>query len=783
MPSQQQRSEDDTGAARRGPPPLACEMFQGINTATTRSGVPDQMMFWCDGFIPLAPRNLRAIPGIGSAIYTNPGVSCFYFYNIGSTPYMVVFNADGSVVQVNTVTKATKVILSAGSIVNPSVPNVGIAQYGSQYLIIVANQPNGYWVWNGNALFGPGTLAPTITITNPGSGYVSAPSVQFSGGSGSGAAASATVAGGAVTNATVTNPGSGYKVGDVVTVSFVGGQQTGSGASLTAVLSAIPGGSGALVTANFVVVSAFPTITTWQVTSVTINLGGSGYSSLVTGTWNNPPSRGNPSDNQWVGAAGQPAITVNETGGAVTAVTTANQGASSPGLNISCWNTLTGSPQFPTITISDPGAAQFQVTSVTGTPTGTNYSPSTKIVASGGGSPVTQATITPIITGGVITGVNIINGGVYGSNTPPTLTANDTKTTATATVSLMPFGVQGTCVETYAGHVWVANGATVTFTAPGSVSDFATSDGGGQFVSTDSFLRVGYTRLIQTNGFLFLIGDSSMNYISGVQTNTPMGGNPTTTFTNNNSDPETGTPYPASVTTIGQDIFIANQNGIYVSTGGTFEKKSEALDGIYNSAPGIFAGVQLAAAKQLIFGKLIWMVLVPIIDPVTKTQRNKLFMFNQRYWWSSEQDVTLSFIQSQEINSVFQAYGTDGTNIYPLFNKPSTAFTKRFQTRLWDTPSGYDHVKSSVNVFAMAQFVGNTNSYNIYIDNEKGITQRAGPYAHNGVGNSDQEVTSIMPPTAVGQNGVLTGMTVETTADDLVIVSVMMQPEIVGYRA
>jgi hypothetical protein len=325
----------------------------------------------------------------------------------------------------------------------------------------------------------------------------------------------------------------------------------------------------------------------------------------------------------------------------------------------------------------------------------------------------------------------------------------------------------------------------VQFSAPGSVDDFATSDGGGQFTSSDSFLRVGYTRLIQTNGFLFLIGDSSMNYISWVQTNTPMGGSPTTTFTNNNSDPETGTPYPASVTTIGQDIFIANQNGIYVSSGGTFVKESEALDGVYNSAPGVFNGLQLSAAKALIFGKLVWMVLVPITDPVLNTVRNKLFMFNEKhkYWWASEQDVTLTFIQSQEINSVFQPYGTDGTSIYPLFTTPSVNFTKRFQSRLWDGPTGYDYTKSSVSLFALAQFLGSANlTYNVFIDNENGVAGRGGPYVHAGT-TAGSEVFSVMPPTAIGQIGVLTGMTIETTANDLVIASVMMQDQIVGYRA
>lgn len=759
MPSQQQRDEGDSGSARRGPTPLACEMFGGINTATTRSGVPDQQMFWCDGFIPLSPRNLRVVPGIGSALFTPGGgktVVCFYFYNIASTAYAAVFLSDGSVVQVRTSDGANEEILPQFSINNVNITQLGVAQYGSQYLIIVSNQTNGYWLWDGTLLYGAGTLAPGVTLTNVGEGYFAPPTVTVTGGNGTGAQAIATIGDSVVTNVTITNPGSGYLAGDTPTLVFTGGTQAGSGGSLTAVLSHVAGGSGGMLTFNYSL-AIMPN--TFRVDTVTVNNGGSGYSQLTQ--VNAPP-----------GNAGHPAsLQTTIAGGVITAVTVVGDGG----------HYINQTPQ--NYTIVDNG--YYHVTSVTIVSGGSGYGPSATIAVSGGGSPQTQAVLVPVQTSGVITSVTITDGGVYGSNTPPTLVVNDMATDAAGTIELMPFGVQGTCVETYAGHVWVANGPLVTFTAPGSVSDFSSGNGGGSFTSSDSFLRVGYTRLIQTNGFLFLIGDSSMNYISGVMTNTPQGGNPTTTFTNNNSDPETGTPYPASVATIGQDIFIANQNGIYISTGGTFDKKSEALDGVYNTAPGIFNGKQLSAAKALIFGKLIWMALVPIIDPVTMTQRTKIFMYNEnhKYWWSSEQDVTLTFIQTQEINSVYRPYGTDGVSIYPLFTTPSTAFTKRFQSRLWDAPAGYDHTKSSVNLFAMAQFLGSSNSYNIFIDNEKGVSQRAGPYTHTDTPAADQEVTSVMPPTAIGQIGVLTGMTIETTADDLVVVSVMMQDEVVQYRA
>lgn len=73
-----------------------------------------------------------------------------------------------------------------------------------------------------------------IEITNQGSGYTSAPTVGFTGGGGTGAAATATLGTGAsagkVVTITITNPGSGYT--SAPTVGFTGG--AGSGAAATA---------------------------------------------------------------------------------------------------------------------------------------------------------------------------------------------------------------------------------------------------------------------------------------------------------------------------------------------------------------------------------------------------------------------------------------------------------------------------------------------------------------------------------------------------------------------
>ena len=72
-----------------------------------------------------------------------------------------------------------------------------------------------------------------LTLTAGGTGYTSAPAVTFTGGSGTGAAAVATISGGVITALTMTNSGTGYIT--VPAVTFVGGG--GGSATATAVIS------------------------------------------------------------------------------------------------------------------------------------------------------------------------------------------------------------------------------------------------------------------------------------------------------------------------------------------------------------------------------------------------------------------------------------------------------------------------------------------------------------------------------------------------------------------
>lgn len=519
-----------------GPEWIRFENFMGgINTNSSREAIADQEMYWSNGFFPIGTNKLRTMWGIGDAIFTTDDLPLgttivfFDFYNIGATPYCFAVISDGSAWQINTVTNAVTEIMPPGTILNPSRQNVGISQWGSLYLLIVAGQTNGYWLWDGTTLYAAGATAP------------------------------------------------------------------------------------------------------------------------------------------------------------------------------------------------------------------------------GGGT--------------------------------------------------MPTGISGTSVETYQSRVFISNGASFSFSAPGSFTDFAAVDGGNTVPITDSFLRVGVTQLRQSNGFLYFIADSSVSYLSGINT---AGGPPVvTTYTYQNADPEIGTPYAATVDVFSRNILFGNAFGAFVSYGGAIAKISENLDGVFNTVVN-FGGLGLSACKAIVFGKRIWAILVPIIDPVTGQQENILFCWNGKVWFATLQDIPLIFVQHQEINSVITGFGTDGHSIFPLFQKPTSGFTKTVQSKLWDRPVGYQNVKGTNRIWGLLQYYSNVVSFfNVSIDNETSssfVPLPAGPLPMNWTtdgatpmiwtidGTTPMNWTIagggivVLPAQEIAQNGNLLGFTIETNAADMVIISMMIQPEVLQYR-
>ena len=489
-------------------------------------------------------------------------------------------------------------------------------------------------------------------------------------------------------------------------------------------------------------------------------------------------------------------------GGAVNSITVTNPGTGFSSLDgVVLAFSGGGNPNSSAIGVATVSGGS--VTGVSMLVDGTGYTSTTSISFIGGGGSGATAVPNPVPTS-AITGVSVTAGGVGYTSAPAVLFNDPNNTVAVATVDLLPTNQSGNAVQTFQSRLWTASVARIDFTAPGSLTDFNVGDGGGGFKSNDSFLRVGFQKLIQTNGFLYMLADSSINYISGVQTS---GNPPTTTFTNQNADPEIGTPYGPTVQVFSRNIVFANAFGAHVSYGGAVTKISEALDGVYNSVLG-FGGFIPSSAKAIIFGKRVWMLLIPVIDFITKQEVNKLFMWNGKTWWSSQQDVPLIYVASQEIDSVLTAYGTDGKSIYPLFKQPSIGFTKTVQSKLWDQPGSYIVKKTANRVWGLAYYYSSAApNLSVGIDNEVNTAEYTLTLSPSSVAfinefgdpvvflNASLQVVALIgtsggggtgivvfPPTAVGQNGMLTGLTVSTQAADMALISMILEDQVWNYR-
>jgi hypothetical protein len=278
-----------------------------------------------------------------------------------------------------------------------------------------------------------------------------------------------------------------------------------------------------------------------------------------------------------------------------------------------------------------------------------------------------------------------------------------------------------------------------------------------------------------------MIADSSINTISGVSTtsapatSTTPAGPPITTFGNQNVDPQNGSPWPSSVQVFSRNIVFGNTVGISISYGGAVTKVSEPLDDFYNTVPAISANqADFGSAVGNIFGKPVYMLLLPVIDKISGNQVTKLLCWDGRKWFTSQQDRSLTYIASQEINSALTAWGTDGTSVFQLFAQPSTGFQKTAQSKLFSIPA-YWTTKTVTRLHAVLHTRTVDQPLSITIDNEKATGTGNAAQSVQPLGNAGADVLGSYP---IGQAGRMMGVTVTTSASDLDVLSIGVSEQI-----
>jgi hypothetical protein len=629
--------------------------FAGVNQQSSRIAMDDKEFYWLENFIRTGDGSLRTLGDAGTPLYTISGAATivsFFWFNIGSAIYVAVFLSDGTAVQVAYPSGAVTTISSAANTFYTSTTGQlpACSQYGTQYLVISNNNTqNDYWIWDGSNLYTAGSIGPTgAVLTSGGSGYTSVPSYTVFGGSGSGVVLTPVIANGSVVALNVVNPGSGYLPGESVQVAFSGG-----GSDSSAILEA--------------------TLSSGGIGYITLVKGGTGY---TNGTFSLGFSGGGGS-----GAAG----TFVVAGGVVTSITLTAGGSgytTTPTISFAASSGGSGAAAIAAIASGTIGSINV----ISG---GNGFTGTPVITITGGGG--SGATATAVMSGGSIASVTVTNGGRDYNTVPGVLVQNAVNHAAAATLTLTPFGISGITIETYQQRIWIAfpnqtgkqnNGGTFYVSTAGSITDFATSDGGDIFTNTDRFLRQQYTFLRQTSNFLYAVGDSSTSVISNVQTSgTPA----TTTFTYQNTDPQIGSSWRDTAQDFSNTILFANPFGVFGIYGGSVRKLSDKMDNIFNRAifPPTAGALTPTGAVANIYARKVYLLLMTITDPFTNLPRNVLLMWDQKEWYVASQNPALIYIGTQEVQSNITAWGTDGTSLYPLFNSPSSTLNKIISSKLW----------------------------------------------------------------------------------------------------
>lgn len=263
--------------------------FEGMNTEPQRQALSPNQWHWSENVLILAPNDTRAIPGQGEVLATLTGetISVWYYAFVNGIDYIIAFCMSGAAWAVNLAT-AAKTNFASGFSINPD-----MTQWEDQRILIF-DTVKGYCTWDGTLFVAEGNASPNFVLQSGGEGYDSAPAVTIAtvaGGAGSGAAATATIEGGTVTELTMTNSGSGYLATDVLTVSFSGGTPTAGGVIGVTILR---GGIGYLTATPTVAFSAPPagvtalgtvTFALGEITGVNITNPGSGYVATPTVTF------------------------------------------------------------------------------------------------------------------------------------------------------------------------------------------------------------------------------------------------------------------------------------------------------------------------------------------------------------------------------------------------------------------------------------------------------------------------------------------------------------------
>lgn len=294
---------------------------------------------------------------------------------------------------------------------------------------------------------------------------------------------------------------------------------------------------------------------------------------------------------------------------------------------------------------------------------------------------VTIAGSQPLAVGQTISGAGVTAGayitdiltGTGGIGTYSVTSADVASGVLTATPTTP---AAGSTIATFSGRVWIGLGRTVSFSAPGSYTDFQTADAAGSFTITDETLHSNINSLLTANNFLYIYGDASINVVSDVRV---VGSPATTVFSNTNVSALIGSNLPDSIFPFYRIIAFATRYGFYALNGSTPQKMSDDLDGII---PLIDFTQPVSGDVANLFNILCICFAFTYNDPLAGPRKLLAIFFNKK-WFFASQGNALTLITGGFQTGSPAIFGTDGTNIYKLFSDSVSNINTKCQTALW----------------------------------------------------------------------------------------------------
>jgi hypothetical protein len=272
--------------------------------------------------------------------------------------------------------------------------------------------------------------------------------------------------------------------------------------------------------------------------------------------------------------------------------------------------------------------------------------------------------------------------------TPPLWLTGGATTDEAGQPLVMPVGLPGIySMEVYLERAFVAGQTVISMSASTDAADFSASGGGGSWGYTGDQLTLSYTDMRQSQGILFVFGDSMTNYVSGLQlvgAQTAIGTIYAAQFNFANINPQIGQRWYRPVAVWLESLVVFDGAGIFILSGQNYVWISGKITYLVNSVSD--ANFSPTMTTCHIFGQRWLLVNGQFTDP-WGVSRSMLLCWNGQIWTIASQNLNLTHIGSYEQNSLITPYGTDGTSLYRLFAQPDPNLPKRISTKAYKGPN------------------------------------------------------------------------------------------------